>query len=169
MKKTLLAVMLLTPLIANAGTVGTPTPKTVNVSFAAPNSYIHTLTAVTGLLAGETNTALRPEIATGQVSSSAGTNSARYAVQFAAGGSNTSANEGLSAVIKGNNNALNTLNVIIESDPSMPLKTTVESVNGKDWLVYPIASTFKYSVRATNTTIAADTYPITVNAAVFTP
>ncbi|HCM9500261.1 hypothetical protein ABKV83_22755 (plasmid) [Enterobacter asburiae] len=170
MKKTLIAALLFSPIIANAApTVTNVSPQTKTIVISAPNAFTHVLTPVTGLTAGGVPPAGR-EVAMGEVKPVAGGSPARYAVQFATGGNNTSPAAGPSAAIKGSTNGSNLLTLSLLADNTMGGTTAVESVGGSSWLVYSAASTsFKYVVNATSTTINADSYPITVNAAVYTP
>jgi hypothetical protein len=167
MKKTL-AVLLFSPIIANAATVTNITPQTKTVVISAPNAFTHVLTPVTGLTAGSVPTGGR-EVATGEVKPVSGGSPARYAVQFATGANNTVTTAGVTASIKGSTNASNLLTVELQADNTMTGKATTETVSGSSWLVYPSSTSFKYVVNASNTTINADSYPITVNAAVYTP
>lgn len=168
MKKTLIAALLFSPIIANAATVANITPQTKTVVITAPNAFTHVLTPVTGLTAGSVPPAGR-EVAMGEVKPVTGGSPAQYAVQFASGGSNTSTTAGVTASIKGSTNASNLLTVALQPDNTMTGTATTQTVGGSSWLVYPSSTSFKYVVNASNTTLNADSYPITVNAAVYTP
>ncbi|MDZ5731095.1 hypothetical protein SPG90_21640 (plasmid) [Enterobacter sp. D2] len=168
MKKTLIAALLFSPIIANAATVTNITPQTKTVVISAPNAFTHVLTPVTGLTAGSVPTGGR-EVATGEVKPVSGGSPAQYAVQFATGGNNTVTTAGVTASIKGSTNASNLLTVALQADNTMTGTATTQTVSGSSWLVYPSSTSFKYVVNASNTTINADSYPITVNAAVYTP
>ncbi len=168
MKKTLIATMMFAPLIANAASVATITPQSKNIVISAPNAFTHVLTPVTGITAGSVPQGGR-EVAAGEVKAVSGSNPAQYAIQFASSPNNSAPTAGVDAVIKGSTNATNLLNLTLKPDSSMVNTATTQAVSGSQWLIYPVATSFKYIVTATNTTINADTYPITVNAAVYTP
>lgn len=168
MKRTLIAAMLFSPLIANAATVSNVTPQTKTVVISAPNAFTHVLTPITGLTAGNVPAGGR-EVATGEVKPISGGSPAQYAVQFASGGNNTLTTAGVNASIKGSSNPSNLLTLTLQADSTMTAPVTTQTVAGTSWLVYPSSTSFKYVLNATNTTISADSYPVTVNAAVYTP
>ncbi|MDS1916218.1 hypothetical protein QSI79_23310 [Enterobacter asburiae] len=168
MKKTLLAVMMFTPLIANAASVQNMSSQNADITITAPNAFTHTLTAVRGLTAGPATTPL--QVASGLIQSVAGASPASYAVQFAAGGSNANSPAGVGGAFKGKNNPANVLYLNLKKDPTMSLATSNQTVAGSSWLVYPVASSFKYVIETPiSESIPADTYAITVNAAIYTP
>ncbi|HHA2288272.1 TPA: hypothetical protein ACOEAZ_004448 [Enterobacter asburiae] len=167
MKKTLIAAIMFAPLFANAASIGPVTPQTKNIVIGAPNSFTHTLTPVSGLIAGDITG--QREVAAGEVRAVAGSNPAQYAVQFASGGNNTAPTAGLDAAIKGTNNAANVLLLVLAKDASMTMPTAQASLNGTQWMVYGQANSFKYVVNTTSPSLKADTYPVTINAAVYTP
>ncbi|MEP8861264.1 hypothetical protein ABKV83_22760 (plasmid) [Enterobacter asburiae] len=169
MKKTLIAAMVFSPLAVNAASVDNVTPQSKTIVITAPNSFSHVLTPVTGLTAGSVSPGTTTDVATGEVKPVSGGAPAQYAVQFASGGNNVAPVGDINAIIKGTSDPTNTLVLLLKPDATMPPGSSTVYVGGTQWLVYPPSTSFKYVVTATNSTIKADSYPVVVNAAVYTP
>ncbi|HFS8112831.1 TPA: hypothetical protein ACH2I9_004189 [Enterobacter asburiae] len=169
MKKAIMAAMLLTPLAANAASVDNITPQSRTIVISAQNAFTHVLTPVRGLTAGSVAPGTTTEVANGEVSAVSGGAPAQYAVQFASGGNNSAPVASIDAIIKGASDPANTLTLLLKPDSTMSQNASTPYVGGTQWLVYPSSTSFKYVVTATNSTIKADSYPVVVNAAVYTP
>lgn len=166
MKKMLIATMMFYPFISNAASVGNIISQTKSIVITAPTTFSHILTPVSGITAGNTQGGLT--LANGEVSAGTGSNPAQFAIQFASGGNNSSAAAGINAIITGSN-PRNMMNLSLKADSSMSSTPITQTVGSTQWLVYPASTSFKYNVTTPDTTLFADTYPITINAAVYTP
>ncbi|EMJ5884542.1 hypothetical protein RVX78_004602 [Enterobacter cloacae] len=169
MKKFLIAAIFFSPLAANAASIDNITPQSKTIIISAPNSFTHDLNPITGLTAGSVSPGTTTDVAAGEVKPVSGGAPAQYAVQFASGGNNSAPGAAIEAIIKGTSDPTNTLVLLLKPDATMPQSSSTVYVGGTQWLVYPSSTSFKYVVTATNTTIKADSYPIVVNAAVYTP
>lgn len=161
--------MVFSPLAVNAASVDNITPQSKTIVITAPNSFTHVLNPVTGLTAGSVSPGTTTDVATGEVKPVSGGAPAQYAVQFASGGNNSAPVAATDAIIKGTSDPTNTLVLLLKPDATMSLSSSTVYVGGTQWLVYPSSTSFKYVVTATNGTIKADSYPLVVNAAVYTP
>ncbi|MFO6501850.1 AfaD family invasin [Serratia marcescens] len=143
-----------------AGPVGSPVTATANIVFVAPASIVHTLTAEQGLAAG--NIADGVKFATGNVSLS-DASTAIMAVQFTknvgAAGTNDS-----TRVISGNTDNTRKLKVKLNS----PVSVTPQA---DGWIVLDGAgANLPYTIVSDGQqVVVADTYTVSVDAAIYQP
>lgn len=164
-KKMLICSILAFPLIANSATVSNMKDAVANVEFKQSNNYSHTLTPVAPLTAGLFVPATK--IADGKVTSE-GDQQEYYALQFKASNNHAS---GVSAIdVKGKNNQVNKITVSLVKDAQATDNFSAVVIGGSNWLAYSAKTNIlNYDVQMkANSTVAADIYPITVTAAVYT-
>ncbi|CND04501.1 Saf-pilin pilus formation protein SafA [Yersinia intermedia] len=165
-KKLLIVSALVLPVMANAATLVNQKDASTDVTFLMPNQFTHTLTSVKNLTSGTFSTPTA--IAAGTINTSSQL-SAKYALQFPVSQSTQTAGI-VNIIVKGKANASNTITVNLRKDPTMTAAGafTSETISGSLWAVYntPV-DVLKYEVTV-NGEVKADTYPITVSAAVYT-
>lgn len=163
-KTSLIALAVITaPCLSNAASLVNPKNASTDVTFYQPNQFSHTLTAASNLISG--NYDQLTAVANGVVKT-LGATSATYAVQFP---SANGASAGVNTQIPGKNDANNKLAVLLV------LKDTgyiLNNIGGSSWYVTTAPlGTLNYQVMldaSKSSTVAADIYPITVTAAVYT-
>ncbi|WP_447876705.1 hypothetical protein [Serratia fonticola] len=164
-KKTIAAVMLSFPLIASAASLTNIQNAQTDVTFSTPNQFTHNINPVKNLTSG---TFAQPTaIANGSVNTTGTGLKARYAIMFPVTASIPTAGTA-GVLVKGKNDPNNTISVSLQKDASMTGAFVAEQVNGASWLVYDReVDVLKYDVTV-NGIVKADTYPVSVAAAVYT-
>jgi hypothetical protein len=164
-KKMLICSILAFPLIANSATVSNKKNASADVEFKQPNNYTHTLKPVVPLSAGSFTNATK--IADGIVTSE-GNQKEYYALQFPLTTNHASGVTGVE--VKGKNNVANKITVSLVKDGQATGTFAPVLISGSDWLAYSAETNIlNYDVQMkANSTVVADTYPITVTAAVYT-
>ncbi|WP_447884818.1 hypothetical protein [Serratia fonticola] len=164
-KKIIVTALLSFPLISGASTLNNLQNAQADIPFLAATQFTHNINSVKNLNAQ--NFAQPTPIANGTVNTTGAGLKARYALMFPVTLSiPTSGTAGV--VVKGKNDPNNTISVSLQKDPSMTGAFVAEQVNGASWLVYDREiDVLKYDVMVSGI-VKADTYPVTVTAAVYT-
>lgn len=165
MKFTMTAIslgLLMVSAAASAGTVSNITTATTNVEFSSTSTVTNTLIPVTGLKAGAISSSTL--LAKGTVS----TNDTGP-VAFGVTASDRHVESGSAFIATGGNNSNNTLSFKIL--PGNLLSVKVEEINGRTWTINDTSTgSLDYNVFVAGAqNINADTYNISVDAAVYQP
>lgn len=167
MKFTMTAIslgLLMVSAVASAGTVSNVTTATTNVEFSSTTTVTNTLTPVTGLKAGAISAAT--VLANGTVSTN---NTGLVSFGVTASDSHAESESGGAFIATGENSSDNklTFNIL----PGDLLSVKVDEINGRLWAINNTSTgSLDYNVLvATAQNINADTYNISIDAAIYNP